>query len=377
MVMNEARLEELGFDEKAILIAWLRRGSGEIGFDRPFTWMALGVRGSGKSALLERIGENYLEEGHAVLDLFGAKSAEGLGWLRSEWAKRGKVLCLTAPNCKAKVPNADTKPFTQLELDDFEEYDVVVNSCVFYENVDSEYEAVNKIVDLLWRRRGWRRLVYVLVREAANLIYSRLRLAETQLQAKAFLAYWLREARHSGCSLALDSQRFMAIDVEVRSLVDFLFLKAQGMEGLPDDLRFIYRYVEPTFLQYARPDEFIILSRYGDLGYGVFSLPPWHVNEGEDLPSELGIEVEFEPREGVDRGKYRTVGDEEHASIVASYVEEGLSVQRLAEKFKRSTWTIHNVLKKHDFNVMTLGYCPACRRAKGSFASRSVKRLFV
>jgi len=76
----------------------------------------------------------------------------------------------------------------------------------------------------------------VVCREVANLMYSRMKVAENQAPAKAFLTYWLRESRHSGCSLGADSQRFMALDINVRSLADFLVFKAQGAFGIPRDL---------------------------------------------------------------------------------------------------------------------------------------------
>jgi len=113
----------------------------------------------------------------------------------------------------------------------------------------------------------------VVCREVANLMYSRMKVAENQALAKAFLTYWLRESRHSGCSLGVDSQRFMALDIDVRSLADFLVFKAQGALGIPRDLWFLYRVFEPAWLQYMKPREFAILSRRGDIGIGVFECP--------------------------------------------------------------------------------------------------------
>jgi len=356
-------------------IAWICGGY-NISFNKPYTWMCLGVRGSGKSALLEHLAELHLAEGHCVLDLFGARSAEGLGWLRSRWAKPSNILVLTSENCLATVPNASVKPYTQLELEDFDHYNIIINSCIFYPNIDSEFEAVNTIIDMLWRRRRWTRLVYVIVREAANLMYARMKLAETQSLARTFLAYWLREARHSGASLGLDSQRFMAVDVDIRSLVDFLFLKSQGALGLPKDMFFIYRYIQPGWLQYAKPHQFAILTRRGDVGVGVFPLVTWHAKEGEDLPSKLGIHVAFgeAPQKPVDRGLYKTVGDHEHNLIITAYVEEPIGMVKLAGRLGRSPATINHVINQHNSNVEKLGFCPACRRVKGAYAEKHAKK---
>lgn len=85
---------------------------------------------------------------------------------------------------------------------------------------------MNLIIDKLWQRRKWNRLIFVVCREADNLMYSRMKVAENQQLAKAFLTYWLCESRHSGCSLGVDSQRFRTLDIDVRSLAGFIVFKA-------------------------------------------------------------------------------------------------------------------------------------------------------
>ena len=61
-------------------VNWVR-GNDNISFNRPHTFFTLGVRGSGKSSLLEHIGELYLNEGHGILDLFGSRDGENMAWL--------------------------------------------------------------------------------------------------------------------------------------------------------------------------------------------------------------------------------------------------------------------------------------------------------
>jgi len=69
-----------------IQISWLRYYE-EINVNRPLVVLALGVRGAGKSAWLEALSEHYLANGHIILDIFGARSCEGLAWLRSPWVR--------------------------------------------------------------------------------------------------------------------------------------------------------------------------------------------------------------------------------------------------------------------------------------------------
>lgn len=349
-------------------IAWIS-GFHNLNLKSTDAWLCLGVRGSGKSAFLEHLAELHLEAGNCVLDLFAARSGENLAWLRSKWAREKRVLLLSAEGAQVEVKasgNVAVKEYTQLRLEDFNEFDIIINSCVLYPNLDSEFHAVNTIIDKLWQRREWKRIVYVICREAANLVYSRMKIAENQALAKTFLSYWMRESRHAGCSIGLDSQRFMALDVDVRSLADFLILKAQGNASLPRDMHFVYRYIEPAWLQYAEPYEFAVLTRRGDIGVGVFPMPEWHAREGENVAGKVGVKVVFteQPMQGVDKGAYKTVGDEEHAQIISMYVDGQLSMMAIAQKLNRSSGTVKWHVDKHNGAVAKLGYCPQCRRAK-------------
>ena len=56
----------------SLQIKWIR-GNDKLPLDRPFTLLVQGVRGSGKSSLLERLGEISLKRGHTVFDMFGAR----------------------------------------------------------------------------------------------------------------------------------------------------------------------------------------------------------------------------------------------------------------------------------------------------------------
>jgi len=63
--------------------------------------------------------------------------------------------------------------------------------------------------------------------------------------------------------------------------------------------------------------------------------------EKENILSNVGIKVEYgEPlHEGEYRGTFRTVSDKEHAEMIRLYIEEGLSLEKIADKFSRSSRT--------------------------------------
>lgn len=64
----------------------------------------------------------------------------------------------------------------------------------------------------------------------------------------------------------------------------------------------------------------------------------------------MGVKPEYgEPVEaGEYRGTFKTTGDKEHAEIVRLYVEEEMSMGKIALKLARSSGTVHRQIKKHN-----------------------------
>jgi hypothetical protein len=325
----------------------------------------IGLRGSGKSSFLEHVACNYLENGHVLLDLFGSRDGEGLAWLRSPYAKDKKILLLRGAgvDIQASFP---VKQADQLTLKDLENYDIIVSASPLYLNMDQEFYYAAGITDLLYKRLSWHRLIYVIVREAANFYYSRLKVCDNQVFAKSQMVYLIREARHAGLALGLDSIRYYAIDIDIRNLADYLILKSQGMLGLAEDLKWLYSFFNPAVVRSMPPENFIILTRTGALGLGQFSYPEWHKRERENILASVGIKVEYGevPKQAEYRGTFKTVPDSEHAEIIRLYVNEGLGIHKIAERLKRSTRTVQQHIHMHDDAVRRSGFCPACRRVR-------------
>jgi hypothetical protein len=122
---------------------------------------------------------------------------------------------------------------------------------------------------------------------------------------------------------------------------------------------------------------FIILSRGGSVGIGEFKEIPWHKQERENILKAVGVKVEY--GEPIEKGEYRrthsTVGDLEHAEIIKLYVDEGLSMNKIAEKLGRSSRVPYKHIHQHNSKVEGAGFCPSCRRLKSSFDSVLVSRL--
>jgi len=355
-------------------VLWVR-GADVVSFNRPSVWFCLGLRGSGKSSFLEHVAENNLAQGHTVFDLFSSRDGENLAWLRSPYAKDKKILLLKGANvdvdCSFPVKTAD-----QLTLHDVENFDIIISASPLYLNIDQEFNYAAALTDLLYKRIHWRRLVYLIVREAANFYYSRLKVSENQLVAKSQMVYLIREGRHCGLSLGLDSIRFYAIDIDIRSLSDYLVLKSQGVYGLAADLRWLYAYFDAQVIRKMPQQNFIIVSRSGALGLGAFPYPQWHKREKEDILASVGVKVEYGEvlKEAVSRGTFKTVSDLEHAEILRLYIEERLGMHVIAEKLNRSTRTVNVHINEHDKAIERTGFCSACKRAGSKLQDRKAKQ---
>jgi len=279
-----------------------------------------------------------------------------------------KILLLKGENvdvdCSYPVKLAD-----QLTLHDVQNYDIIISSSPLYLNVDQEFFNAAKLTDLLYKRIHWKRLIYLVVREAANFYYSRLKVSENQVFAKSQMIYLIREARHVGIALGLDSIRYYAIDIDIRNLTDYLILKAQGVYGLAADLKWLYNYFDPTVVRKMPQPYFLIVTRSGALGLGEFPYNTWHKEEKEDILSNLGIKVEYGevPKQAEYRGTFKTLSDNEHSEIIRLYVEELLSTHNIAKKLGRSARTPVIHIHMHDDAVRRSGFCPACRRAGSPF----------
>ena len=352
---------------------WIK-GEDRFAFSNPFCFLILGTRGSGKSSILETFGEYYLEKGHKILDLFGSRDGESLAWLRSPWVKERKVLLIRGDNTDVGS-SWDSKQVSSVTLSDLENYDITISSSPLYSDPDTEFLGVAHLTDLVYRRLSWDKIIYCVVREASNLYYSRLKVTRNQQLAKSQEIYLLRESRHMGLSMGMDTLKFTSVDLDVRSVCDYLMFKALGLLGLPKDLDWLYGYFDPATLRGMKKSNFIIVSKNSSAGLGAFNPVPWHKQERENILKQLDIKVDHgeQLKQAEDKGTFLTVGDSEHAAIIESY-GSGLSMGKVSKQTGRSSHTVSEHLHKHDDSVERSGFCPICRRIKTQHANSKVIR---
>lgn len=349
-----------------IKIRWIRFAHDnpanlKYALQKPTAFSILGCKGAGKSALAELLASKY----YKIIDVYGSRDNEGLAWLRSPF--KDSVLFLKGASTKVDCNCADVKDTVNISLKDLENYDVIISCASFYSRVSEEWYSLAKLFDKLWHRTHWQEPWCVVIREASNLIYSRLSLGETQQMAKSYMIYVIREMRHCGFAVALDTLRWFSIDVDYRAITDYTFIKAVGIEGLPKRLNFVYRYFNPYAVMRMPQNKFIVLAGKGPIGYGRNICPLWHKKEREDLLGLFDIRVEY--GETVFTGdRTDRVSDYEHVRIIKAYIETGEGMDKLGEKIGRSSKTIYKHIHTHNNMVHAVGECDRCTRVGSNYA---------
>ena len=183
--------------------------------------------------------------------------------------------------------------------------------------------------------------------------------------AKSDFIFWQREMRHFGYSLGIDTIRWTSIDKEMRDLADWLVIKKVGPQGIPDDLDFLYRYIDPMSMAGLPPDKFMLLTENASIAWGQSDYPEFHKEEGVDLLEELGIEISY--GEEIEESSVQRIGDEEHEKIIRLYSEEN-SMSKISKQIHRSAARVHDHIHKHNKAVMENGFCGKCRRVRSDLA---------
>ena len=172
-----------------------------------------------------------------------------------------------------------------------------------------------------------------------------------------------------GYAVGVDTIRWTSIDKEIRDVSDYIFIKRVGVQGLPKDLRFIYGYVNPASLMNPKPHQFVLLSNRGPIAAGVFSKPPWHKEEKENLFKELDIQIKY--GEVPEIGVGIRLSDWDHAEIIKTYMETG-TASETRRVCGRARDTVYRHIRRHNLLIKRKGYCVKCKRVKGSHAEQIV-----
>lgn len=354
------RLDEAGIPLK---VAWMR-GYGRLNFLRAAIWLILGIKGSGKSALIETLAL-YSDQ---IIDLFGSRDNENLCWLRDS-SPIDDILLVVGDNVDLNC-SWPVKRVSELKLKDILDHELTTTCNAFYTNQEQRFIGVGAIIDRLWDRDGYNSFIDILIREASSFLYSRMKIEGSNMkEAKADFIFMQREMRHLGYSMKIDTIRWTSIDKEMRDLSDYLVVKKTGRNSLPSDIDYLYRYCDPVGFATMRPDRFVIQSDY-PIGLGISGLPKFHKLGGESLIKELDINPEY--GEIQELSTAQQVGDQQHADIIRMSIN-GVSQSNIAAQIHRSSSTVNGHIHRHNREVSKTGECDKCRRVSSELSKTIVE----
>jgi energy-coupling factor transporter ATP-binding protein EcfA2 len=360
-------------------IKWLL-GYEDINFKHNTIWFAVGARGTGKSTLLEHLALQYLKNGYSVFDMFGSRDGEGLAWIRAPEAKDKKILLLKSKDVYASF-RSERKNVSFLNWEDFrvgvlEEYDIIISASLLYQTIEEEFQAVNFYIDQIYRNPIRKRKTFMIIREAGNLLYARMKLNQNIQSSKGEMAYLVRESRHCNLSLGFDTQKRETVDAEIRSVVDYFLFTAQGSESLPRSLWFLYKYIKPFAINRLPRGSFAVLTRRGNIGLGAFAYHTWHKEGDENILGSLGMTVskpEISVSEILESAKEvdKKPSKEEftHVQVVMRF-NDGEKLAEIGKSFgKDSNWA-RKIINAHNKEVVRNGYCPICSKLKNGLETQ-------
>lgn len=343
---------------------------------KPMTILTIGIKGAGKSCLLEVLSLRYPK----VIDLYGASDFESLGWCRPEFAKVWRSIHGTEPRIllvrgegKDISSKFDTCTTSELTLKIIEDHDVITTVEQFFASEEDYFECMARIIHICWKERNFwepNNIFFILVREASNWLYSRSKTISDDKFAKSEFLKAMRESRHHGISLAADFLRHVNCDKEIRDLTDLLFIKTLGAAGLDDSLHFLYRYWKPYSLMQLVPRGFGLLTARGSIGHGCSDYPIWHKTEHENILAICNIEIKNCTDE-VPKERKHTLGAFEHCQIIKSYMETK-NMNETAKKTERSFKTVYNHIQEHNNDVRSLHECQKCFNANVPFSKINI-----
>lgn len=357
-----------------IAVRW-RRGAQRVSFLKPNAHLVIGIRGSGKSSLLEALSVRHRK----IIDLYGSADNESLGYCKPQFERVWRSIhgyppriLLVSGNNRDIASKFYTCHIDEMNLQKFEDYDVITTCQAFHSSEDQYFACLAEMTNILWTQRThWRDVWFVLIREASNFIYARQKVVRNDNFAKAEFIKAFRTSRHSGLSVSVDSLRWTALDKEVRDLADYVWIKNVGAIGLPQDLSWVYKYYIPYSLMRMKPKTFILSTAKGALGAGTFSEISWHKQEHEDLLRICGIEIK-NIHQAVPDDRTYNLGNFDHAQIIEEYLQSR-SMVKTATTVAKSYKTVRNHLLAHNASIQLHGQCMKCHNAKGEHVNTVVE----
>ena len=351
---------------------WHRDGE-KINWKRPLRIMALGIQGSAKSSILEVGAIRYPK----IIDILGDEDGESLCWCKPEfitwyieqYGHPPRILLLIGEGVKV-ASQFETMTATEFNLQIMKAYDIFIAAEILHQTAKDYHITMQKIIGVLEKIKYWDEAWCLLIREATDWAYARIKIFKDDEASKADLAKFYKRNRHRGLAIFMDSLRWTDLDKLFRDLSDYIIIKQLGDQGLPKDLRYCYRYWTPKSLRWLEKNIFGIKSVRGSIGTGRFKKPSWHKEENEDILKSTGIEVKWTGKVETEERRYG-ITDMEHAEIIEKVIELK-SQGKAAKETVRSKSSINEQVKRHNMAIKRFSDCPICKHGKGKYRKDTV-----
>lgn len=273
------------------------------GTDDMVTFRILGDQFSGKSALLEAICSQYLNNRSTIYDIFASNDNEGLAWLDSPYKDKivlfhGNDIEVTT---KPGFPEVKTMKIADLHPQTAPEGRIFLTSREFYRKSDDDAHFYHALFRLTKRFRertmfvrpdGSKRTDVIAIREADEFLESQ-RQGQTKAQsdAEAQFAKFHNQMVHHGFALVMDQHRDVDVAKKIRYLANYLMFKNMGNIEIPRPWWPLAGLDPDRMLRKLKPQQFCVVTNKQKVGGGVNDFPPWHIDRGVDLLEKHGIRV--------------------------------------------------------------------------------------
>jgi hypothetical protein len=116
----------------------------------------------------------------------------------------------------------------------------------------------------------------------------------------------------------------------------------------------------------------VLVCNRGPIAIGRFEKPEFHKEEGENLLSKFGIDIEY--GEPVDYGTGMALSDFDHARLIETYTDYSGKIRETARVVKRSPHIVIRHIKDHRLAVLRDGSCARCQRVSGRENSNALRQ---
>jgi len=232
-------------------------GNSLIDFTKYLGILIIGNRGKGKTALLERINEEYYEGNTSLIcDWWSPRNFENLFYVIPNDKRRKPIpIVLIHPEyVDVNIPSAYKDLITpmcdKVGLREILKLCVDERRVCCFDNTsydfDHSYEVLGHMLKELpdINKKYLHADIVLSLREVSSLLFSHLKIAKFSEQTRKMLLQTIKEARHNNITLVLDTQRFMDVYAGVRDNIDVTLIKNSNPRAFPEALHWFWNRID-------------------------------------------------------------------------------------------------------------------------------------